>query len=252
MKMAMKKMKIAVTGYKGRTGSRVVSIMEAGLIPGLELVAKVGRGDNESFITEADVVIDFTSPSSALRYAAVCAEHGKIFVSGTTAWSDVELVGLEELARGCIIFLSYNMSIGINVISKLAHEARLLLSSEYECEVLDFHHSAKTDAPSGTALLLGQSVARAAGVDLKDVMRTDRNGHRKNGEIGFASLRAGGVVGEHSVIFASQSEIITISHQSLNRDIFAIGALKVARWLYETKPACGGIYSMQDFMKEAL
>ena len=167
---------------------------------------------------------------------------------GTTGLSEADLARLAAAARHAPIVRSGNMSLGVNLLARLVREAAQALGPEYDIEILEMHHRMKVDAPSGTALMLGEAAAEGRGVALEDHTERGRDGvtgARKPGAIGFASLRGGAVVGEHSVIFAGDGERIVLSHHAEDRSLFVRGALKAALWARDRKP---GLYSMADVL----
>jgi 4-hydroxy-tetrahydrodipicolinate reductase len=202
----------------------------------------------EALVSAGDVVIDFTRPEFTVALAGMIS--GKALVSGTTGFSAEQKELLVDAARGAKILWSSNMSVGVNLLMKLVEDAaRALDSAHYDIEIVEAHHKYKIDAPSGTALSLGEAAARGRGVDLHDVWMRGRDGisaQRKAGDIGFAAIRGGDIVGSHDVLFAGEGERITLSHHATDRKIFALGAVKAAEWL-TSKP--NGFYTMKDIIK---
>ncbi len=199
-------------------------------------------------LSEADGIIDFTVPAASVSFAQRTAEAGLVHIIGTTGFSDAEEGTIAQAAKRAIIVKSGNMSLGVNLAAALARRVAKTLGEEFDIEILEMHHNRKIDAPSGTALLLGQAAAEGRGVLLGKKSVRVRDGHtgaRKPGDIGFASLRGGTVVGEHNVIFAGPAERIEITHRAEDRMIFARGALKAALWARNQKP---GLYSMADVL----
>lgn len=210
---------------------------------GLRLTDDVRR-----LLAEADVGIDFTLPDAAAAHAAAAAESGTGLVIGTTGLSPEQLAAIHAAAERCAIVLAPNMSVGVTLLAKLVEQAARVLDESYDIEILEMHHRQKIDAPSGTALGLGQAAARGRGVALEEVWVKARDGvtgRRQSGTIGFATLRGGDVVGDHSVIFAAEGERIELTHKASSRELFARGALRAARWLKGRPP---GLYSMQDVL----
>ncbi|ESR26085.1 4-hydroxy-tetrahydrodipicolinate reductase [Lutibaculum baratangense] len=196
----------------------------------------------------ADGVLDFTSPAATLAYSELAAQARIVHVIGTTGLSDEEIARLEPAARHAVLVRSGNMSLGVNLLAALTKKVAAALDLAFDIEILEMHHRNKVDAPSGTALLFGEAAAEGRGVKLSDHAVRSRDGHtgaRRAGDIGFASLRGGSVVGEHSVIFAGSSERIVLSHAAEDRGIFARGAVKAALWGRGRKP---GHYSMADVL----
>lgn len=199
-------------------------------------------------LAKAEAVIDFTSPAASVELAGIAAQASIVHVIGTTGFSAEDETALHAAARHAVIIKSGNMSLGINLLAGLVAQAAATLGDDWDIEIFDMHHRHKVDAPSGTALLLGQAAAEGRGVNLADVRESQRDGAntaRAKGAIGFTALRGGSVVGDHDVIFAGDSEQIRLSHRAEDRDIFARGALRAAQWGKDQKP---GIYSMQDVL----
>lgn len=197
----------------------------------------------------AEGVLDFTTPASTLAYAALAAQARIVHVIGTTGCSDDDDEKIAAAARHATIIKSGNMSLGVNLLSALVEQAaRALGPNAFDIEILEMHHKHKVDAPSGTALLLGEAAADGRDIALADHSVRVRDGHtgaREDGSIGFATLRGGSVIGDHSVIFAGQSERITLSHQAQDRSVFAQGAVSAALWGRGKKP---GLYSMRNVL----
>ena len=262
---------IVVAGASGRMGQAIIRVINAS--PDAKLVGAIERsgadsigkdagelagvGDSGVLITDdinsvlsnADAIIDFTTPETSVALSKLSAQNGLIHIIGTTGCSseqDAEIAQAGETAR---VVKSGNMSLGINLLSVLVEQAaKALEDADWDIEVLEMHHKHKVDAPSGTAYLLGQAAADGRGIDLHENSVRSRDGitgARENGTIGFATLRGGSVVGEHSVIIASEGERIELSHMALDRTIFARGAVKAAIW---AKPQDPGFYNMFDVL----
>jgi 4-hydroxy-tetrahydrodipicolinate reductase len=202
----------------------------------------------ESLVQKSDAIIEFTTPELTLKIADLCAKYHKIHVSGTTGLTDAERNKLAEYAKNTKIIWSTNMSIGVNLLNSLVEKVAKTLDLTYDIEIVEMHHNKKVDAPSGTALTLGEYAAKGRNVVLNDVASRSRDGiigARPQGEIGFATLRGGDVIGDHTVIFAGQGERIEISHKASNRTIYAKGAVKACIWA-KNKP--NGLYSMADVL----
>lgn len=203
-----------------------------------------------ALVERADAVIDFTAPEFTLGLAGLCAMHRKVLVSGTTGMDSAQKEALIRAGEQTRVVWSANMSIGVNLLQSLVEEvAGVLDAHSTDIEIVEMHHKLKKDAPSGTALALGEAAARGRGHALADIAVRARDGitgERKEGTIGFATLRGGDVVGDHTVIFAAPGERIELSHKASNRDIYARGALKAAEWAMG-KPA--GFYTMQDVIR---
>jgi 4-hydroxy-tetrahydrodipicolinate reductase len=196
----------------------------------------------------ADGVLDFTRPAASVTFAGYAAQARIVHVIGTTGCKADDNARIAAAARHATIVKSGNMSLGVNLLSVLVEQAAKALDEDFDIEILEMHHRHKVDAPSGTALLLGEAAAKGRDVDLGDHSVRTRDGHtgaRAEGTIGFATLRGGSVVGEHSVILAGAGERIVLSHQAQDRAIFARGAIKAALWAREKKP---GLYSMLDVL----
>ncbi|HUR42981.1 MAG TPA: 4-hydroxy-tetrahydrodipicolinate reductase [Aestuariivirga sp.] len=263
-------MKLAIAGAAGRMGrvlTRIVQETEgaevagglesagsphigadlgtlAGLAP---LGVKVGS-DAPGLLAKVDGIIDFTVPKATLELVRFSAEAGIVHVIGTTGIAEASLAAISEGARRARIVQSGNMSLGVNLLASLVRKVAAALGEDFDIEILEMHHRHKIDAPSGTALLLGKAAALGRGVDLKSRSVRSRDGEtgaRKPGDIGFAALRGGSVVGEHTVLFAGASERIELSHRAESRDIFARGAVRAALWAKTQKP---GLYSMAQVL----
>lgn len=197
------------------------------------------------------VVIDFTAPGATMEHARIAAKHGSPIVIGTTGLGETEKRELENLARKAPVFLSPNMSVGINVLLELLPQLVHMLGDSYDVDVLELHHNMKKDAPSGTALRLAEALAEAKGWTLKDsgcYCREGLIGKRPKREIGVQSIRGGDIAGVHTVYCMGPGERIEITHHAHSRDNFANGALKAARWLARQKP--GRIYDMRDVLRD--
>lgn len=248
-------LKIAVAGALGRMGRAVAAAVQAD--PRLRLAARFDRPgvsdpdlvDQDAALAAADVVIDFTTAAASTALAAACAVRGgPALVIGSTGFDGVELDRLADAAGKVAIVRAGNFSLGVNMLMGLVEQAARALPDDYDIEVFEAHHRRKIDAPSGTALMLGQAAARGRGVELASVARHGREGitgTRPAGEIGFSVVRAGGIIGEHSVIFGSDEEILTLTHSAIDRGLFAKGAVAAARWV-AGRPA--GAYDMQDVL----
>lgn len=212
----------------------------------------VGDGlvDQDAALAVADVVIDFTTTESSAALAARCAElGGPAIVMGSTGFTPDQLAAVEAASAKVAIVRAGNFSLGVNMLMGLvARAARALDSADYDIEIFEAHHRRKIDAPSGTALMLGEAAAQGRGVDLNAVSQRARDGvtgPRRTGDIGFSVLRGGGIIGEHSVVFAAEDEVLTIAHSALDRGLFARGAVAAAAWVAARPP---GAYDMQDVL----
>ncbi|MDF2369953.1 MAG: 4-hydroxy-tetrahydrodipicolinate reductase [Rhizobiaceae bacterium] len=205
--------------------------------------------DPQAVFAKADGVIDFTSPAVSVEFAALTAQMGLVHVIGTTGLEAQHENSIARAAEGATIIKSGNMSLGVNLLSVLVQQAaKALEAADWDIEVLEMHHKHKVDAPSGTAYLLAKAAAQGRDIDLESHsvrVRDGQTGPREPGTIGFATLRGGSVVGEHSVILAGEGETVELTHRALDRTIFARGAIKAALWGQGRKP---GLYSMLDVL----
>lgn len=264
-------MKIAIIGCAGRMGRTLVQEVhahkETKLMAGVEQQGSVYMGkdigilagigelgiavtdDTEAAIKGSDAIIDFTQPDVTMRCAELAVTRGTAHVIGTTGLSEEQMQQLRTFAKKIPIVYAPNMSIGVNVLLSLVEKLAAALDDTYDIEIVEMHHRNKVDAPSGTALALGNVAAAGRKVKLEKVVRRTRDGYtgiRPPGEIGFATLRGGDVVGEHTVIFAGNGERIELTHKAASRVIFARGALRAALWTKGRKP---GFYTMQDVLE---
>lgn len=264
-------MKLVVVGAGGRMGQTLIRTIHA--IDGARLFAAIERPGSpfvgkdagelaglgpigvkvtdqplEAFV-EAEGVLDFTAPAASVEFAGLAAQARIVHVIGTTGCSADDDAKIAAAARHARIVKSGNMSLGVNLLAVMAEQAaRALDASDWDIEILEMHHRHKVDAPSGTALLLGEAAARGRSIALADNSVRVRDGHtgaRAAGTIGFAALRGGSVVGEHSVVLAGEGELVTLSHSAGDRAIFARGAVKAALWARDKKP---GLYTMLDVL----
>ena len=247
--------RIAVAGALGHMGRTVTAMVQAD--PALTLAARFDRPDAagdglvspDEALAAADVVIDFTTAAASAALAEQAAGKGPALVIGSTGFDAAQIAAVAKAAGSTAIVRSGNFSLGVNMLMGLvAQAARALPAEDWDIEIFEAHHHRKVDAPSGTALMLGEAAAAARGVGLAKVARRARDGitgARSTGEIGFSVLRAGGIVGEHSVTFAAEEEILTLSHSGRDRGLFARGAVAAAKWVAEKPP---GLYDMQDVL----
>ncbi|HUE90644.1 4-hydroxy-tetrahydrodipicolinate reductase [Pseudomonas sp.] len=262
--------RIAVMGAAGRMGKTLIEAVQqadgaqlsaaidradsslVGVDVG-ELVAqgKIGvnlSGDLNAVLDQFDVLIDFTHPSVTLKNLQVCRQAGKAMIIGTTGFSPEEKQLLVEAGKQIPIVFAANFSVGVNLCLKLLDTAARVLGDEVDIEIIEAHHRHKVDAPSGTALRMGEVVANALGRDLQKVAvygREGQTGARERETIGFATVRAGDVVGDHTVLFAADGERVEITHKASSRMTFAKGAVRAALWLHKRQP---GLYDMQDVL----
>ncbi|MGJ0393835.1 MAG: 4-hydroxy-tetrahydrodipicolinate reductase [Methylocystis sp.] len=266
----MSDLRLVVVGAAGRMGrmltqtipdtlgARLVAALEDEGAPsiGADSGSAFGQGpngvpvtsDKDTAIAQADAVIDFSAPAATVAMARACAKAGVAHVIGTTGLTADDLAAISEAARETVVVRSGNMSLGVNLLAVLVEKAAKALGPGWDAEIVEMHHKMKVDAPSGTALLLGEAVAKGRGIDLAEHSARGRDGltgPRKAGDIGFAALRGGTVVGEHTVIFAGMGERIEFSHRAEDRGIFARGAIAAALW---TRGKAPGLYSMADVL----
>ncbi len=242
--------KVGIIGSKGRMGQALVAaIAEAGLVH----AGGVDQGDDVAALAAAaDVLVDFSSPHALESSLAAACSAGKPMLVGTTGLEERHHWLIDDAAQDIAVLQTGNTSLGVTMLAALVHEAASRLGPEWDIEIVEMHHRMKVDAPSGTALLLGEAAASGRNVDLPVSSERGRDGitgARRQGAIGFASLRGGTVAGDHSVIFAGEEESITLSHRAENRMIFARGAVKAALWLTGQK---AGRYTMPQVLGLAL
>ena len=221
---------------------------DLGSMSGLAAKGLLVTDDSAALFAASEAVIDFTTPQAGVRHAELAAENATALVIGTTGHGAAQLAAIEAAAAKTPIVLAANMSLGVNLLARLVEQVARALDPDFDIEVLEMHHRRKVDAPSGTALALGRAAAAGRGGDLDDVARRVRDGHtgaRPRGEIGFATLRGGDVVGDHSVIFAAEGERIELAHKASSRAIYARGAIKAALWASAQPP---GLYGMTDVL----
>jgi 4-hydroxy-tetrahydrodipicolinate reductase len=263
-------MRIAIAGAAGKMGRALTRIasethdieiaggLEAansphlgsdmGELAGIGAIGKKVGSDSAALFAAVDGVLDFTLPRATVAMCEASAKAGIVHVIGTTGLSESDEAAISKAAQRARIVKSGNMSLGVTLLAALVKKTAAVLREDFDIEIFEMHHRQKVDAPSGTALLLGKAAAEGRGIDLKDRSVRVRDGHtgaRPSGSIGFATLRGGSVVGEHSVIFAGNSERIELSHRAESRDIFARGAMRAALWARDQKP---GLYSMADVL----
>jgi 4-hydroxy-tetrahydrodipicolinate reductase len=263
-------MKIGVVGAGGRMGrmnietilnNKLATLAGALEIKGSSLVGsdagvlvnniKTGvtiTDDIENFLNSVDGIIDFSAPNSTIEIGKITAGKGLVHIIGTTGLSLAQEETLTFYAKNSRIVYAPNFSIGVNLAFSLVEKAAKALDDNYDIEIVEMHHNKKVDAPSGTALGLGKAAAKGRGVKLDSVWCKSRDGHvgaRKKGEIGFATLRGGDVIGDHTVMFAADGERVEITHKASSRDVFSKGAVKACLWANSQK---AGLYSMADVL----
>ena len=260
----MSKIKVAIAGSGGRMGQVLIDcVLQSGDMelhaaldqPGSGVGMNVGGKGSEVIVTAdlnrlqgADVLIDFTRPEGTMNHLDVCRKFGVSMVIGTTGFSAQQKAQLGAAAQDIGIVFAPNMSVGVNLVFKLLETASRVLAQGYDIEIVEAHHRHKVDAPSGTALGMGEVIARTLGRDLAQCAvygREGVTGERDPSTIGFATVRGGDIVGDHTVLFAGTGERVEITHKASSRATFALGALRAARFL-KTNPA--GLYDMQDVL----
>ena len=263
-------MKIAVTGAAGRMGRELIKAVhategatfagaiehitspaigqDAGVLAGIGPTGVLVSADALETLVKVDALLDFSVPAATVEFAGLAANARIVHVIGTTGLSEADHAKLDAAARHATIIQAGNMSLGVNLLVAVTRKIAEALDADFDIEVLEMHHRMKVDAPSGTALMLGDAAAEGRGVRLKDVAQRVRDGHtgpRQRGDIGFATLRGGSVVGDHTVIFASDTERLEISHKATDRGVFARGAVKAALWGRGKGP---GRFDMMDVL----
>lgn len=239
--------KARLVGVTERPGHDWIGVDIGTAMGGSALGVAVTDDPLEAFAT-AQAVIDFTSPAATVAHAELTAQARAVHVIGTTGLAPADLAHLEAAARHAVIVRAGNMSLGVNLLVKLTEKVAQALDADYDIEVIEAHHRHKVDAPSGTALMLGEAAAAGRGVALDDVADRGRDGitgARKRGDIGFTAIRGGDIVGEHDVLFAAEGERIILRHAASDRSVFARGALKAALWGQDKGP---GAYDMMDVL----
>jgi len=265
----MSDLKIAVMGAAGRMGRELVRATHA--TPGCVVIGGIERADSPALdqdigvlagvgdlgvkisadplelIARADAVLDFTAPESSVEFAGLAANARIVHVIGTTGFSAQDEAAIAAAARHATIVKAGNMSLGVNLLVGLTRKVAQALDEDFDIEILEMHHKHKVDAPSGTALMLGEAAAEGRGIhkDRSVRVRDGYTGPRNRGDIGYATLRGGNVVGEHTVVFAGEGERIELTHRATDRGIFARGAVRAALWGRGKAP---GLYSMADVL----
>ena len=239
--------KIAITGSNGRMGQALIEAVK--LNPNVSEGSILNRGDDiKRVLKDFDVLIDFTRPEATLDALSICQSAGKAMVIGTTGFSDDALKVIDQASSDIPIVFAPNMSVGVNLTLKLLETTAKVIGTDSNIEIVEAHHRHKVDAPSGTALKMGEVIANALGRDLSECAvygREGKEGPRDRQTIGFSSIRGGDVVGEHTVTFFMEGERVEITHKASSRMTYANGAVKASQWL-TNQP--NGLYSMQDVL----
>ncbi len=266
----MSDLKIAVMGAAGRMGCALVRAVcdsdgcqvagaieqpgaaaigqDAGEVAGREAVGVTISDDPLAVIATVDAILDFTAPAATVAFAELTANARIVHIIGTTGFTDDQEHAIQAAGRHATIVKAGNMSLGVNLLVALARKGAEALGEDYDIEIVEMHHRHKVDAPSGTALMLGQAAALGRGIELSERSVRSRDGHtgpRRKGDIGFATLRGGSVVGDHTIIFAGDGERVEFSHRASDRAVFAQGAVKAALWAHGKGP---GVFAMSDVL----
>lgn len=265
----MNKIRIAIVGASGRMGRTLIEAVlqaedmqlaaaleqagspwlgkDAGEFAGMLCGVKISD-DVEAALQQADCLIDFTRPEGSLQHLALCRRHGVQMVIGTTGFDAAGKQAIQDAAQDIAIVFAPNMAVGVNAVFRLLDVAARILNEGYDIEVIEAHHRHKVDAPSGTALRMGEVVAAALGRDLEECAVYGREGHtgeRPATQIGFSTIRGGDIIGDHTVLFAGTGERIEITHKSAGRTPYAAGSLRAARFMRDKKT---GLFDMQDVL----
>ncbi|MEN2494225.1 MAG: 4-hydroxy-tetrahydrodipicolinate reductase [Hyphomicrobiaceae bacterium hypho_1] len=266
----MRKVKIGVMGVAGRMGCELVrSVLktenctfsggtekegssyighDVGVLSGLDPIGVFVTSDASSLISKVDAILDFTTPASSVTFAGLAANQRIVHVIGTTGFCQEDEAAIASAAKHATIIKSSNMSLGVNLVAELTRKVAAILSEDFDIEILEMHHRQKIDSPSGTALMLGKAAADGRNISFENhkvCCRDGEIGKRNQGDIGFAVLRGGSVIGEHSAIFAGDDEIIEVTHKAIDRKIFSQGAVKAAIWAIGKGP---GLFNMADVL----
>lgn len=239
--------KVRLVGCIERAGHAWIG-QDVGAAMGGAIVGVTVTDDPLEAFAKAQAVIDFTAPAATVEFAALAAQARAVHVVGTTGLEPAHLEKISAAARHAVIVRAGNMSLGVNLLVRLTQKVAEALDADWDIEIVEAHHRHKVDAPSGTALMLGEAAATGRGVSLPEMRESGRDGitgARKRGAIGFAAIRGGDIVGEHDVIFAGMGERIVLRHMATDRSIFARGALRAAIWGLGQKP---GEYDMMDVL----
>ncbi|MBY4889655.1 4-hydroxy-tetrahydrodipicolinate reductase [Pantoea sp. DY-15] len=238
---------VALGAALARSGSSLLGV-DAGELAGIGKTGVIVSDDLQKVVNDFDVLIDFTRPEGTLEYLAFCRQHNKAMVIGTTGFDEAGKAAIRAAAEEIGIVFAANFSVGVNLVLNLLQQAAKVMGDYADIEIVEAHHRHKVDAPSGTALAMGEAIADAMKWNLDEHAVYAREGHtgeRKAQTIGFATVRAGDIVGEHTAMFADIGERVEISHKASNRMTFANGAVKAASWLKNKK---SGLYDMRDVL----
>lgn len=240
--------KIAISGANGKMGQMLQVAVKNN--PNTELTTLINQGDNlADFINDFDILIDFTRPQATLKYLEICSQYNKKMVIGTTGFSDDELKILNSYGIKIPVVFAPNMSVGVNLTLKLLETTAKIIGENSDIEIVEAHHRYKVDAPSGTAIKMGEIIANALGRDLKQCAIYGREGieePRDKNTIGFSTIRGGDVVGEHTAFFFMDGERVEITHKASSREVFANGAVRACIWLDEVND--NKVYNMNDVL----
>lgn len=238
---------VTLSGAIDRAGTPHIGV-DAGTLAGLPALGVAITDDAAPVIATADAVIDFTAPAATVATARLCAQANAAHIIGTTGMTPDDEKALELAARHCQVVYAPNMSVGVNVLMAITEKVASILGDDYDIEVVEMHHRHKVDAPSGTALGLGKAAARGRAVSHEEAAIYAREGHtgpRPQGKIGYATLRGGDVVGDHTVVFAGEGERVELTHKANNRQVFAAGAIRAVKW---ARQQSYGLYTMKDVL----
>jgi 4-hydroxy-tetrahydrodipicolinate reductase len=243
----MDTIRFAIAGAGGRMGRTLIEAVQA--MPNAELGSAFDVGDDiEAALSKADCLIDFTRPEGTMKHLEICRKRGVHMVIGTTGMTTEQKLAIQDASRDIPVVFAPNMAVGVNLVFKLLDTAARILSEGYDVEIVEAHHRHKVDAPSGTALRMGEVVAAALGRDLAECAvygREGVTGERPATQIGFATVRGGDIVGDHTVMFIGTGERVEITHKASSRMHFAQGALRAGRFLHGK---ARGLYDMQDVL----
>jgi len=249
-------LKVILSGCSGKMGSVITDIIsednEAQIVAGVDPFFKEGLKypvyPTFNALPEADVIIDFSNPAALDNILEYSVKNGVALVAATTGYTDAEVEKIKLAAKKVPVFFTFNMSLGINLLTSLVKKATAVLGDSFDIEIIEKHHNQKIDAPSGTAIMLANAVNKT--LDNRMIYEYDRHSKREKrskNEIGIHSVRGGTIVGEHEVIFAGNNEVVTLTHQAFSKNVFATGAIKAAKFLSGKKP---GLYDMNDLISE--